>query len=56
MDDNERNAQIEELLKEISERRENAKRELQMESYAKDVEAIKNESKENKRSPTIKKL
>ncbi len=45
MDDNERNNQIEELLKEISERRENAKRELQLESYAKDVEAIKNESK-----------
>lgn len=55
MDDNERNAQIEELLKEISERRENAKRELQMESYAKDVEAIKNESKEKQAESDYKK-
>lgn len=45
MDDNERNNQIEELLREISERRENAKRELQMESYAKDVKAIQNENR-----------
>ncbi len=52
MNDNDRNAQIEELLKEIRERREGAKSELTMDSYAKDVQTIQKEVKDGIKAQT----